>query len=159
MNYTAFQLDAFLLCAFQAEANAGVLDEDRTVVYSGGWEQLARIFREQDEILARHRGKGRDEEEERLRELARAEIARIAKQAEESGRARDLEQIARRVDSEALAFRDFYRREIEDRLAEILAREASRLEAERIAADVAAAAAIRIARLQAEEELLILAIL
>lgn len=124
------------------------------------WGAVADYFYRNERRIAKARKPDElEREEEEVRELARAEIARISAQAEAEGRARDLDQIAKRVGREALAFRDFYRREIEDRLAEILAREADRETAARIAREESEAAALRIARGRQEEALILMAIL
>lgn len=132
MNYTGFQLDAFLTCAFQAEANAGILDESRPF-YSGGWAsgatatEVREYFLGHDRELARIRS---EEERQRALEKARAEIARVAEEAkaQDSTRAAvELEAVREAVASEALAFGDFYRQLLDEAIAQVRAQEAERL--------------------------------
>jgi hypothetical protein len=119
---------------------------------SGGWESIAEVFRVREESLrdARNRRQRRDAEADIKREAER-EIARIAQEAKQA-RAKDLEEVIRRVDSAALAFGDFYRKLLEDQLLAIREREeaAMRAAAEEMARQLEAK------RRQDEEAILLL---
>lgn len=158
MTVANFQLGAFQPLAFQV----GV----QVIANPAVWGAVSDYFHGHD----RRMREARDEEAraEAMRE-AEAEVARIAaKAAQEAARARDLEEVIRRVDSSALAFRAFYLRLLDEQLAALRAREeaarlareaeAARIEAERlaIAATVARLEAERLSLIQDDEDAFIL---
>lgn len=149
MNYTGFQLDAFLTCAFQEEANAGEFEEEPRLIWgavsgSAAYAALADYFYRQDRRLRDSRDEEAILEEQ---EAARAELERVERAAQEARdaerAARELEAVREAVAAESLAFADFYRRLLDEAIAKI--REA---EALRIAEELAAAQAVEAERMR-----------
>lgn len=94
------------------------------------WGAVADYFYRQERKLVGVSAKKRKAIEEEVKREAEEEIARIAAKA----KARDMEELSRRVESATLAFREFYR--------DVINRQVDAAKARKIAADAERAAGI-----------------